>query len=246
MILPMARPRGSNRKTNTSGQLCILFLHHADDELTRFHADLIQRLNPGVPFVPLTFDRGLPQALRFEMPAVTDQWHDNDLLVYAWFLSPHRLEAERYLVVEYDTFCTVPFHEFYAHVWNKPVACARVLTPQKNPNWWWFRTIKDRSPFGENLFGMSPISGILLSRAALELIAENGLNQTYRPLLSECRIGTLVRSVHITPVLIRPDAASFITWKPLEPAGAGIWHPVKSITNPRRDYLARMSLSPAG
>jgi hypothetical protein len=242
----MARTRGSNRKSTSSGQLCILFLHHADDDLTRFHADLIQRLNPGVPFVPLTFDRGLPNSLRFEMPEVTDQWHDNDLLIYAWFVSSHRIESKRYLIIEYDTYCTVPFREFYAVVWDQPVSCARVVTPQNDPSWWWFRTIQDRSPFGENLLGMSPICGILLSREVLERIAVEGLSATYRPLLSECRIGTLVRGAGFTPELIRPDAASFITWQPVIPTGEGIWHPVKSITPARPDHLPRISLSPAG
>jgi hypothetical protein len=242
----MARTPDSNRKSSPSGQLCILFLHHSDDDLTHFHAELIQRLNPGVPFVPLTFDRGLPNALRFKMPEVTDQWHDNDLLIYAWFLSPHRLDAERYLVVEYDTYCTVPFREFYAGVWDQPVACARVVTLQNDPKWWWFRAIQDRTPFGENLMGMSPICGILLSWVALKTIAPDGLSPTYRLLLSECRIGTLVRAAQFTPALICPDAASFITFQPVIPKGGGIWHPVKTITPSQADHLPRISLSPAG
>jgi hypothetical protein len=244
--MAMAQTPDSNRKSSSSGQLCILFLHHSNDDLTRFHAELIQHLNPDTPFVPLTFDRGLRNALRFEMPEVTDQWHDNDLLIYAWFLSPHRLDAERYLVVEYDTYCTAPFREFYAGVWDQPVACARVVTLEKDPKWWWFRTIQDRTPFGKHLMGMSPICGILFSRAALEKIAPNGLSPTYRPLLSECRIGTLVCAAQFMPALIRPDAALFITFQPVIPKGEGIWHPVKSITSPRADHLPRISLSPAG
>jgi hypothetical protein len=209
--------------------LCILFIHHSDDELTRFHADLIRTNNPTAHFVPLTFSKGLAGAVS-PGKFFPGEWpsRNTDNLIYAWSWSCDYVLAKRYVVLEYDTLCTVPICDFYRAVWNEPLAAAASVTLEKNPDWWWFREIPDFRPFGNTLAGIIPLSGLFLSNEALTSLAELARNPLYWPLFCECRVGTMARAAGYSPVRISPDAADFLTWQPRVPSRPGIWHPVKS------------------
>jgi hypothetical protein len=211
--------------------LCVLFIHHADDELTRFHADSIVTLNPAAVFVPLTFRMGFPAAVRPLTLDVGDVEHWNvDRLVYHWFLSPNRVDAARYLIIEYDTLCTSPFCEFYQEVWDRPVAGASFTTWATEPGWYWFQQISTPEIFQDKLAGIIPISGILLSHSALSTMAELAAETRFDPLYCECRIGTLANTTGFPLTQIRADAQDYIHWKVRVPDRPGIWHPVKMKT----------------
>ncbi len=102
------------------------------------------------------------------------------------------------------------------------------MDPETDPDWPWFREIERPELYGDSLLGMCPLCGILLSFNALRAIVRLALAPLYTMLFSECRIGTLARTVGIEPALIRPDAEHYISWQPRLPSGPGVWHPVKT------------------
>jgi hypothetical protein len=210
-------------------KLCVLFLHHMDNDLTRYHAELISQYNPMATLVPLTFRGGIDGAIcPVEVPSGFNQWKNSDLLIYYWFRSKDYVAAERYLIIEYDTLCATSFEEFYAGVWDEPVAAAIAYTHQQQPAWRWFCEIRDQTPYQNKLAGLSPLSGILFSRAALAAISELAKDPLYASLYCECRIGTLARTSGYNPVRIRPDIAKYISWQRRNPTSPGIWHSVKT------------------
>jgi len=210
-------------------KLCVLFLHHMDNDLTRYHAELILKFNPTVTIVPLTFRGGLDGAIcPIPEPFKLSQWKNADLLIYSWFRSKHYVAAERYIIVEYDTLCAASFEDFYGAVWDEPVAAASVFNLERQPGWRWFWDMRDQTPYRNKLAGMSPLSGILFSHAALAAISELAKDPIYAPLYCECRIGTLARTAGYNPVRIRPDIAKYISWQRRQPNGPGIWHSVKT------------------
>jgi hypothetical protein len=210
-------------------KLCVLFLHHLDDALTRYHAEMISKRNPRTTLVPLTFRAGLQNAICPVLsPTRLNEWRNSDFLIYNWFHSKHYVAAKRYIIVEYDTLCVASFEDFYAAVWDEPVAAAGLVDFDREPEWHWFCEIKDQSLYRNRLAGMRPISGIFLSHPALAAMSRLALDPIYVPLYCECRIGTLARTAGYKPVQIRTDAANFISWEPRHPSGPGIWHSVKS------------------
>lgn len=210
-------------------ELCILFLHHGDNELSRFHANRFNKLNPRAALVPLTFNTGIPGAIRPIAARVeAEEWRNVDRLIYQWFQSLNAVAAERYLIVEYDTLCTIPVREFYREVWDAPLAAATIQTPEANPDWWWFRNISDPGRYNGNLAGLIPLSGVLMSRAVLAAIAPLASGPLYDSMNCECRVGTLAKTVGFTAKKIRPNASDYISSNPRFPTGPGIWHSVKA------------------
>jgi hypothetical protein len=128
----------------------------------------------------------------------------------------------------------VPIIEFYREVWDAPLAGAAVVDIVRNPDWHWFKEIKNPNKYGGFLCGVVPLSGILFSREVLEIIARQADDPLYKPLISECRIGTLAKRAGYQPRQISSNAADYITWSPRTPTHPGIWHPVKSIFSSQR------------
>jgi hypothetical protein len=173
--------------------------------------------------VPSTFGEGLADALRPDkFSSGEHQWRNPDNLIYGWFWSCDYASAQRYVILEYDTLCTVPICDFYRAVWNEPVAGAASVTLDNGPDSCWFHEIPDHSLYRNTLAGIIPLSGLLLSNEGL------ARNPLYWPLFCECRVGTMARAAGYSPVTISPDAANYISWQPRIPFCPGIWHPVKS------------------
>jgi len=208
--------------------LCIIFLHHRDDELTRFHAQLLRKFNSSAEFIALTFSEGFPTALRYplKLPSSHAEWGNADRLVYDWFQSEQRVTAERYVIVEYDTLCLMPLDEFYGAAWSQPVSAAEVKTRDNDPQWHWFQGLPYPSVYP--LLGLVPMSCVLLSYLAMQAVSKLSRNPFFNPLCSECRLGTLALLSGFYPSRIRPDASDFISWLPRKPTKAGLWHTVKS------------------
>lgn len=212
-------------------ELCILFLHHRNDELSRFHYSLFESNNDGVPIVPLTFGSGLPDAVkvgRWHWP-VHDEWYSNDVMIYSWF-EQKQLAASRYAIFDYDTLCLQSVREFYSEVWDSDVACATPITCQDS-GWYWFEPQfgASRELFGNQLAGMTPASGSFFSHEALAAMVNLAKHKLYAPLFCECRLGTLASTAGFSIRRIRDDAASYVTWNDVSPTHRGIWHPVKRI-----------------
>jgi len=210
-------------------EACILFAHHANDHVTRFHLKLLQRINP-FPVLPLRnqSDEGVESSIRpvyHEAP-----WHGTDGLLYAWFRD-RTFDAERYIFLEWDCRMTMPVREYYAEVWNSQAAASEFLTPDHNPHWCWFRELNLLpAELRDSAAGVAPLNGLMLSHEALRLIASKPIPAD---VFSELRLGTLLRAngIHVTPI---PAAkASTNSFKPyltyFDPTRPGLYHPIKSL-----------------
>ena len=187
-------------------ELTILFLHHAANPLTRSRFASLQRLNPGVPVVPLTHRSNdtLPgcfdAALIAPEFAGEDGWHGTDVMLYAWYRHARTAEttAHRYAVIEYDMLFTVPLADFYREVWDADLAGGHAMHPHECPDWPWFRQT-DRLPEALRPFaaGLTPVAGALIADRVLAAIVAVEI-----PLgvFSEFRLGTLARAggFHLT------------------------------------------------
>ena len=221
-------------------ELCILFIHHTDDAVTQNHLALMEKLNPGTPVVPLAFTKGLTHAKlmpNIVLPAkaanqephgnFNSQWFHLDRLLYEWFLSPDRIEADRYLLLEWDTFCTVPAKEFYKPCWDKPAAGAQIHQ-FSNAGWTWFQSFDWRKRYGKHLNGISPTCGVMFSHKALNDVATLAKDPAHHDLFCETRLGTMLSMTGHQPSVIFPGVSKYIACVWRKPRGDGIWHSVKT------------------
>jgi hypothetical protein len=181
-------------------ELTILFLHHAANSLTRSRIASLQRLNPGVPIVPLVHrsDDKLPDG--FDAAALAPEfagehwWHGTDVMLYAWHRHARTAEttAHRYAVIEYDMLFTVPLADFYREVWDADLAGGHAMYPHEAPDWPWFKET-DRLPEALRPFaaGMAPLAGSLIANRVLAAISTGEIPPD---VFSEFRLGTLTRS----------------------------------------------------
>ena len=207
-------------------ELCILFLHFGNDAVTQKHLALIRENNPGVPVVPLTFDDGVADAVvvPVKLPKIErTEWRNCDQIIYKWFLSPVRVEAKRYLILESDCLCTMSAREFCAEAWDKPASGARVQrSPAFVPRSW--------SPKAEVKFcSLSPLCGVLLSHAALAAVSTRAENTLFDTTYCEVRIGTLLAIAGFEAVQSFEGAETFQNGISVTPDRPGIWHPVKTL-----------------
>jgi hypothetical protein len=213
--------------------LCILFLHHNENALTRHHYALIKQFHPATPVVPLTFNLGLTEAITLSVSFPKEQdrpeWRNVDRLIYKWFMSDVKIEAERYLILEGDALCSMPAIEFYSEVWDKPASGAQIRTLKTNPKLWVLREVKHPEIYNGCLQALTPICGIMLSHDALTAIVTLSQDPNYDCLFSEVRIGTLLAVTDYMPALICSLIDQYISWNKRTPIGPGIWHAVKQI-----------------
>jgi predicted O-methyltransferase YrrM len=218
--------------------LCILYLHHADDDLTRYHHGLIRYTNPTTPIVPLTFNKGLGNAIRMPASLIHGEpraeWHNVDQLVYRWFGSDSRIDAERYLILESDTHCNIPVRDFYATVWDMPASGALVQTLDENTRLGIFAGVPDPPSYNGAILALTPVCGTMLSYDALSAISPLAQDSLYASLFSEVRLGTMLGAAGFSPVPIFPSVNKYISWARRVPIAPGIWHAVKKM------YLGRI------
>ena len=206
-------------------ELCILFLNHANDRITQKHLALIKEKHPSVPVVPLTFGRGVAGSIQVpaKLPLIDrTEWRNCDQLVYHWFRSPEKIDAQRYLILEWDCLCSAAAVDFFSEAWDKPATGARILCgPATIPAAWGNTT-------GVKFFAISPINGILLSKLALAAISELAQNPIYGHLISDARIGSLLALSGFEPVKSFSGIEGYNSPSLKTPIGAGFWHSVKS------------------
>jgi hypothetical protein len=221
---------------NYDHDLCILFLYHKCDALTKKHLNCLRASNPGAHIIPLT--DSVPELLPDSVDvglfpssfASAHKWRNIDATLYRWF--EHRVcIARRYLIVEYDCLCNVNLDEYYAEVRDADVAGIDFFTQEDNPRWKWFGESELRNlPMEDRKYaaGISPLTCTMFSNEALESI----VNNIYRnDVFCELRLGTIIRKLGLKfqrlPVLKR----STICWHiyPWRADRAGLFHGIKSL-----------------
>lgn len=227
--------------TGSTHELCILFLYHKPDALTRRHLDMLNYFNPGAAIVPLcinipiklsgpqeTLDLGALES-RWDL---SNPWRSCDALLYTWFLN-RRISAHRYIYTEYDCLCTTPLSAAYREEWEADVATRNYFTPATNPDWPWFQEIErldvEDRPFAA---GVPPLVGLLLSHNALDAISRVA---THRDIFCELRLGTTANRLGLKPRTFSEALKKGINWnpRPLDCSRPGVFHPVKEIVDCR-------------
>jgi hypothetical protein len=220
-------------------KLCIVMLHHKNDTITQSNLKKVTAENPGVQIVPIWCDDTRSQSHvdgAVEVKRTFDRgynWHNADIIWNQWYRSEKRIEAERYMFLEYDCRCFTAVEQVYKTVWDDDAVAAHVHRPVSTPNWRGFwQTAYLPWSWSAMATGISPLNGVMLSRKAMDAWASLDLPPGIH---CELRIGTALR------------VAGF-DWKPLPeriarhnlsrrhnftPMGGtvpatGMWHPIKA------------------
>lgn len=216
-------------------KLCILFLYHKCDDVTRQHLESLVLSNPDAVVVPLTdsISEHLPNTIdvgEYDNDWVlSDPWSNVDVTVYKWF-NNRTFDAEKYAFIEYDCFCNVNLIDYYKDVWDSDVAGVDFFTMKENPGWKWFGEESlltlphTHRPYAS---GIVPFVCSLLSHSALERIVAHTSKEA---IFSELRLGTATRMLNLKfkrlPLLKR----STICWHsyPWQINRPGLFHGIKS------------------
>lgn len=210
----------------------ILFLHHHPlyEAVMARHLALLKALNPNAEVVPLCFEP--------DRETRDWQWRNCDVLIYEWFIQVQP-EHERFFIIEFDTFCTMPLKEFYGSAYDKPAVGSVIVLPwshepvlgygQPMREWHWF-SHGDTPRLYPFLRGLCPVCGAMFSRKCLAKMSSIYFsNREVDRLHAECRLGTLACMAGYEPERIREDSHLFILSKDLAPhQDRGIWHRVKT------------------
>jgi hypothetical protein len=203
----------------------ILFTYYRDDAITRAHHALLCRHNPGAPVVPLVANGAadfLPGTV--DVGPLADPWYHVDRFPARWFDSPHRIESERYVVLEHDTRATMPIVDYFAPVWRADVAGSIVATPEDHPGWIWWRDVPPH--LWEHRTGVLPSGVVLYSRRALECLA-----RSRESMFAEVHIGTVCRAAGLTLAVV-PGGLATVACSERDRTLSdrpGVYHPVKRI-----------------
>jgi hypothetical protein len=221
----------------SSADLCILFVYHRDDAVSRRHLDQLTYLNPEDAVVPVTVnaDRHLAGA-----PTTSDirdcptpwplaqPWRSLDAVLYTWFLH-RRVPARRYVLIEYDCLCTLPIREAYRGVWDAELAARDWFTRETNPDWPWFQELGQMEQRDQrHAAGVVPFAGLFASSDALGGIAHAA---PHADVFGELRFGTTARRLGIPVEEFPEPLRTGINWfeRPLRLDQPGIFHPIKQV-----------------
>lgn len=214
--------------------LCVLFLYHKCDELTKFHLESLRKSNPDAFILPLT--DSVPELLPgsvdvAQMPpfcADAHKWRGVDATLYRWFHN-RTLNARRYLLCEYDCLCTVSLSDYYSDVWDADVAGVEFFTRDDNPHWKWFRDEMNSIPSEDRSYtaAIVPFTCTMFSHVALEKIVAN----IYRhDVFCELRLGTIVNKLGLKFQRLPRLERSTLCWHeyPWQTNRPGFFHAIKS------------------
>jgi hypothetical protein len=212
----------------------VIFAHHDNDAVTRWHFEKLKSLNP-FPVVPVVINarEHLCGAVHLSNAgrAHESNWFGGDRFVYGFF-KRRLVTAHRYIYLEWDTYATAPLREYYSEVWDSDAAASEVVTPRGEPDWPWFAQRKnlpaEMQPYSA---GLRPLNGVILSHRALSTIAEIS---TPENVFSEYRLGTLLCAAGFTLSALPEHKAKNNSYDPgritFDPLTPSLYHPVKTLT----------------
>lgn len=249
--------------------LGIIFPHHANDAVTAQNMGSFRRHNPGAFIIPLTghpHGAGLPGAISFaSLPEFGSRWADltkngmdmraawmcSDLAIYGAYLSNHP-KCDRWMLAEWDMFCTTSIERAFSKYWNCDLASCWVRTYPSG--WMWFKSAKPPDALLPFRSGTTPLGAVIVSDDALSKIVAKALE--FKDKLwwggetnSEFRFGTFAKACGISATEM-PEMRKTISWgeinfSPLTDP-PGIFHPVKRLLIQNRNGVNGVKCSPHG
>ena len=138
MDLAETAPVKKRARTQPLLECCIVFTHYRDDDTTRYHLELLRKLNP-FPVVAVCnattdcVDGAIDVDLLSKRWSSEDKWGSADSILYRWFLHGG-VRAQRYLMLEWDTLATAPVKEFFGEQWDRDVVGTSVKLHETHPS----------------------------------------------------------------------------------------------------------------
>lgn len=220
-----------------SERLGILFLHHDTREVALHNLRTLIKRNPEATVITMSADKALPGGYTLEATPHLKQFHakntkrGSDWLVCSWFLQ-RRERADKWWIVEWDTFCRMSARDYYAPVWTFPFVASSVRLLHREPGWGWFKGVsKFPEEYREHATGAVPFL-YLLSEPALVAICSTLLAKPIVVGNGELRFATAASKSGFAPCGFSPPN-DHITWKRWKSVakGEGIFHPVKHLVD---------------
>ena len=221
----------------------VIFTHFNTNPVTLQNLDSIRHCNPDVPIIAVSSspEHILPGGLDISRDktwaAVTrgsahQKWRNNDLKFYYGYRN-RRVDCKRWVVLEWDAYCSMPLQEFFAESWDADIACRRFFSPGEEYRWYWFRE-RDRLPqkFRASAQGAVPLVAVLFSNEAMHRLSE-AARELEKNIFCELRVGTLAKYLGLRCAGIpKADSLRSIRWKSVPVkllTRPGIWHAVKRL-----------------
>jgi len=193
--------------------LGILFIHHKNDELTKYHFYLLKKHNPNATIFPIQDEtkEGLECAIKLNDKNIywnmSCMWYCCDTYFYRFFMSDicQENKCKRYAYVEYDSYVTDDLRNVYDSVWNEDKLCGPYVFDKKSePNCGWWKdpnTIKTINKYGsnfkDNLLAIDPFCGIFSTYDILMNISEESKNPMFYNIFCDLRIATIAKKINI-------------------------------------------------
>jgi hypothetical protein len=231
--------------------IAILFIHCNNDPVTVNNFNRLKLFNPDKSIYPIGFKNKnllensfvvdqdqeyLPKNFIFDTSSHGRQWTEADLLIYD-FVHHNELLHDKYLVIEWDTYCNCSIEEFYGTALNKETFGHTVHNPVEE-NWNWYVDLSQEQKNSILIFGgYTPTSGLLISKQILLNINQLILNnpRKYDNMFSELRLGSLIKIVGYALDIPFEGAEEYMNWKTdkiiFDKTKNGYYHPIKTIIN---------------
>jgi len=229
----------------------IIFTHHKVDDVVINNYNRIKQFNPdkqiytvgfkNMDLLPNSFivddnQEYLPKNIKAIRPDEPNfiYWTQADLLIYD-FAHHNELIYDRYLLLEWDTWCNCSIEEFYGDSLKKETFGHTMHHPPKD-KWVWYEMLTEEQKNKFLVFGgYTPTSGLLFSKDILIKINEHIIKypRLYDDVFSELRLGSIIKS--LTGYLDTPfyDAHTYMNWKndliSFDKNKKGYYHPIKTI-----------------
>jgi hypothetical protein len=229
----------------------IIFTHHKVDDVVLNNYNRIKQFNPdkqiytvgfkNMDLLPNSFivddsQEYLPKnikAIRPDQPNFI-YWTQADLLIYD-FAHHNELIYDRYLLLEWDTWCNCSIEEFYGDSLKKETFGHTMHYPSED-KWVWYEMLTEEQKNKFLIFGgYTPTSGLLFSKDLLIKMNEHIIKypRRYDDVFSELRLGSIIKS--LKGYLDTPfhDAHTYMNWKSdlilFDKNKKGYYHPIKTI-----------------
>lgn len=190
------------------------------------HIDRFLEYNPGVEIHVISHQLCQGEARR-------TAWRNADRLIRDWWHQQGDHLAFDYAVfLEWDVLFSSSLSDVFTS--EDDFLCKEVMLPSQQ--WHWFEETP-RLPLGlaEFATGIVPLGVSRISRECLNAVFSHPLApEAYkRDIFSELRLPTLASACGFAPVAC-PETLRNVEWQEVSPeAGSGVWHSVKTRTDPR-------------
>jgi len=221
----------------------VVFLHYCADPVTLRNLESFREWNPDLTIVTVTSgerieggysihdDETFSRHWREQTTGDNDDLKNRsgDLLLYYWYQN-RRERCDRWLVVEWDAFCSMPAREFIEPVAAYPFVAASIRVRRRERQWVWFSFVKTLPPHLRSFaMGVVPSAFLIFKDEVLDKLVKLVPWDNLSKCNAELRLGTLAHAAGY-PAVAHPLGGANIVWLPLplmNPIPPGRWHPIK-------------------